>query len=638
MLLRHDEILGLFPRLNFGPDSAPTIWLLLLELGFWLLVVGFAGALLWSRPAWVEGFEGKLRKIAQRERLWLAVFPLSVVLIRSALLPWVPVPTPTVIDEFSYLLASDTFSHGRLTNPASPMGEHFESFHINVKPTYQSMYPPAQGFSLAMAQKTTGIPWIGVVLSVAIMCGVIYWMLLGWLPPHWAWLGGAFAVIRFGTFSYWINSYWGGSVAAIGGAILLGALPRLRDEFRMRTALLFGSGLLVLAFSRPLEGLAISVAPVLVALFYLWKSTGTWSQKLRKLAPTIALLLVGFGFMLYYNWRGTGHALVMPYAVNMKAYHISNPFLFQKPNPVPEYHHEVMRAYYVMHEYTDVVRLRFQSPAYLEKYKAAAFYAFFLWPLMLLIAPALYSIWQSELRVVLVSLLLLGLDLFAQIWPPHPHYAAPAAGAFILIALYSLRHFRRSHGRFGICLSRAVVGLMAILMLSPVLECIRDPFVLNPVFVNENIREPGEPLVVNYSMIKPPLQIERARLETELEQRPGKHLVIVHHPYHDVPSVDWIYNKADLASAKVIWARDMGYLKNRELLGYYPDRQVWFVDRSQAELIPYEQAMLPWRLALSSPSFGPARDQVVSAKSDKTKWSSPRSQLAANSLKNPTLR
>src|SRR5678815_2471500 len=93
---------------------------------------------------------------------------------------------------------------------------------------------------------------------------------------------------------------------------------------------------------------------------------------------------------------------------------------------------------------------------------------------------------------------------------------------------YSLRHFRRSHGRFGICLSRAVVGLMAILMLSPVLECIRDPFVLNPVFVNENIREPGEPLVVNYSMIKPPLQIERARLETELEQRPGKHLSLIH--------------------------------------------------------------------------------------------------------------
>jgi hypothetical protein len=181
-----------------------------------------------------------------------------------------------------------------------------------------------------------------------------------------------------------------------------------------------------------------------------------------------------------------------------------------------------------------------------------------------------------------------------------------------------------------------VVALMAILMFSPVLECIRDPFVLNPVFVNTNIREPGEPLVVNYSMIKPPLQIERARLERELEQRPGKQLVIVHHPYHDVPSIDWIYNKADLASAKVIWARDMGYLKNRELLAYYPDRQVWFVDRSQAELIPYEQAMLPWKLALSTP-FGPARGQVVSANADKTSLGSPRSQLAANSQKNPTL-
>lgn len=637
MPLRHDEILGLFPRLNYGPDATPALWLVLLELVFWGLVAALTLVLMRIRPGWAESAESKFRQFTQRPKLWLAVFPLSFVLVRGALLLWIPVPTPTVHDEFSYLLGSDTFVHGRITNPPSNMWEHFESFHINVKPTYQSMYPPAQAFSLAIGQKITGMPWAGVLLSVALMCGLIYWMLLGWLPPQWAWLGGAFAVIRFGTFSYWTNSYWGGSVAAIGGALLFGALPRLRHEFRMRTALIFSSGLLVLAFSRPLEGFAISLAPVVVALFYLWKTKSSWRKRLITVAPAVALVTFGFGFMLYYNWRSTGNALVMPYSVNMRAYHISNPFLFQKPNPVPEYRHQVMRTYYVHHEFPDIIRLKTQGPAYLEKYKAAVYYGFFLWPFMLLLAPALYSLWQGEMRVVLISVLIMGLELSAQIWPPHPHYASPAAGLFILLILSSVRYFRRSHGTLGVWVSRATVAVMTLVMISALSECVRDPFAVNPIFLNEDMRDPGQGLVVNFSMLRPPLQVERARLETELQERPGKHLVIVHHPYHDVPSVDWVYNKADLATAKVIWARDMGYLKNRELLNCYPDRQVWFVDRSRPELIPYEQATLAWKLALRSPPSQPASIEGISEEVAKTSASAP-PQLAADGTKEQTFR
>ena len=53
-MLRHDEILGLFPRLNFGPDGSAGLWLFVLELIFWILVAILAMGLMRLRPAWID--------------------------------------------------------------------------------------------------------------------------------------------------------------------------------------------------------------------------------------------------------------------------------------------------------------------------------------------------------------------------------------------------------------------------------------------------------------------------------------------------------------------------------------------------------------------------------------------------------
>jgi hypothetical protein len=587
----NNELLGLLPRLGYGMAQTPGVRLLVLELLFWAIVILLTVALVRFRPVLLEKAEIWLCDVSRHKRLWIVAFGLAVILLRLALLPWVPVPVPLIHDEFSYLLGADTFAHGRLTNPSNPMWAHFESFHINMLPTYQSMYPPAQGLALALGQRLTGIPWTGVLLTTALMCSAIYWMLSGWLPAPWAWLGGALVCLRFGIFSYWMNSYWGGAVAALGGALVLGALPRLQKSLRVSTGLILAAGLLILANSRPLEGFVFSL-PILVsaAISVMRIGRANWHRAVTAVLPAIALLVVGAGWMLYYNWRGTGNMLLMPYALNFQTYHISKPFFFQKPNPIPQYRHLSMRTVYVFHELPDLMRSKY-DPGYIARRTAITYYGFFIWPFALLIAPGVYAMWSSEMRVVLLALGLLTLVLFAQIWPPFAHYAAPATGAVFLALLYSLRHFRLSWSPYAIWGSRAATIVFAVWMISPFADRLWDPYAIGGAGLD------GSPM---------PLQIQRARIQSQLSARAGKHLVIVHYPPLDVPGThDWIYNDADMDHARVIWARDMGDANNQELLNYYTDRQVWYVDRgdSLAQLLPYDPSA-PLKLAAEHSTRG----------------------------------
>ncbi len=51
---------------------------------------------------------------------------------------------------------------------------------------------------------------------------------------------------------------------------------------------------------------------------------------------------------------------------------------------------------------------------------------------------------------------------------------------------------------------------------------------------------------------------------------------------------EWVYNRAVIDDAPVVWARDMGEAGNRDLLRYFAGRKVWLVEPEGAVLIrPY---------------------------------------------------
>jgi hypothetical protein len=540
---------------------------LLVALAFLLLAV-FAPR--WSKHLF-QIIENAFSRLAQRKTLAIWLLFVSVIAVRLAVLPLLPLPVPGIHDEFSYLLMGDTFAHGRLANPPHPMWMSFETFHVNWHPTYSSMYPPAQGFVLALGQ-SLGHPWIGVLLSGAAMCAAILWMLQAWLPARWAFLGATLVAMKFGFASYWMNSYWGGAVAATGGALVLGALPRIFRHFWRRDALLLGAGIAILANSRPYEGLLFCIP---AAGWFLWWLTGKTKSRatprarlVNVLVPLGIVLASTAAFMGYYNWRLTGNPSLLPHVLNERTYHYRL-FLWDHNKPEVRYRNQQFEDYYNGWErenygntWADIVRV--------SEEKLIRCGLTYFWCGELLLLPALPFLFRDrKMRLLIAAFALVTAGVFAVIWS-NAHYAAPLTCVIFALIVQAVRHLRTmrvGQRPVGVALSRTIVLLLVLDTGTNAFRGICDPL-LWPC--------QGDP--------------SRTAIAEKLQHTPGAHLIMVrydkdNHNIHD----EWVYNGAEIDTAKVLWARELGPQQNAKLFAYFHDRKIWLVtpDSDNTYLEPY---------------------------------------------------
>jgi hypothetical protein len=477
-----------------------------------------------------------VRKLASKTGWCMLLLALLPVALRLALLSHHPVPSPEVYDEFGHLLVADTLLHFRLANPAHPLHQFFETFFVLQAPAYASIYPIGQGLTLAMGRAIFGLPWAGVLLSTAALCSLCYWMLRGWTTPEWALLGGLLAVIEFGPLSAWMDSYWGGSFAAVAGCLVFGPLPRLRAGGGMRCGALLGLGIGLHWLARPYETIFL-VLSVLLFLLPGWRS-------LAKPALAAAIVLLpAIALSLLQNKQITGSWTTLPYTLSRYQYGVPAAFTWQT-NTQP--HQELTREQQLQYK----MQMSFRSNgsetilSYLQRleYRVRFYRFFFLAPLY--VALPFFFLKLRELRFLWVAVTLLIFALGVNFYPFFEvHYLAALTCLFLLVSVTALNRLNHDAARLIIYL------------------CVAH-------FIFWYSR----------SFFDRPVPQRRVAISQQLAHAPGKQLVFVRYWPQHIFQDEWVYNEADIDHARVVWARDLGTAEDQKLLRYYPDRIAWLLE------------------------------------------------------------
>lgn len=512
-------------------------------------------------------------------------------------------PVPAIHDEFSYLLAGDTFAHGRLTNPTPEFSEHFEAPHTLVKPTYMSKYPPMQGLFLALGQVLFGHPIFGVWISCALAAASLFWMLSIWSRPKWAIIGTILMILIIGIDSYWSQSYWGGMVAFAGGALFFGGFRRItKKRLLLGSTVIMTLGGVILLNSRPFEG-TVTMLPALLILFYriILKSDISFARKFSQvILPGIFIACLGLSAMAYYNYRITGNALRFPYTEHQSQYFSASLFLFQSPNESKLQGSPRLQKLYL--SLTDsgffkeiesygVPNIRSLYPIY------ALIFLFLNLPYFLLMPPLLIFLYAMIFplmkksrwsKLPVFTILFTFCCMSFATYSDFTHYSAPLTSSLYLILTQVIRLLLITYKNPKNKISATFLLVFLILFSLIYQKTSVSEWVL-PVITPLPVKDLSSTKIVleNTNILSIPEYVIYLKpiIEQTVDNSSDNYLIFVSYSTDYSVHDELVFNKADLESAKIIWATDLGEEKNKAFLEYHRDRKVLYIKITPSQMI-----------------------------------------------------
>lgn len=476
-------------------------------------------------------------------------------LVRLVLLNSLGIPDPKVHDEFNYILGADTFAHGRLTNPPHPLSAFLASPHTLYEPTYSSKYPPGQSLFLAAGQVLFGHPFYGVLIEGALMIFLLCLALCLWTSRLPAALVSIALAIFFQPPMYWVDSYWGGSAAVCGAALLMIAIAWFKLSANPFAGCVFALGGVLLFITRPYEGAFTFFAALILSLFVLDRR-----KLLRAAAYGVPVALIGILGIAAHNFAVTRNPLMLPRQLYESRYMVAPIFIFQglrHPNVI--YPNERLAAEHSMNgwevsAFREGMSVQHGYPGHLVTAIRFAFNFFPQLPFLLL-----GLAWFDRRLWFCLAVLGAGIVGNSLVAYESQHYIAPSVPALALI--------------LGVMVERALplrqgkipVGAIAV----PIIL-----FAAVSPSIGAALRERGEVAVRQTEWPH-----ERTELIRRLSAEHNPSLVIVHYPtpWWRAVEEEWVWNGAEIDRQPVVFAHDLGASKNPELLNYYRNRTPWLL-------------------------------------------------------------